>query len=790
MLASRVLPPILHRRSSPQLQEVHHHHQVLPPLPPPPSRPVSEYPFPAAEVHDPVPPVATFFSIPRRYFRSNMQNSGNASQSSYSHQMGNVKPSLSPRSLRKSSRIHELRSASTSSSVDRTTSSKDDLPSPASASSPRTTKKRYESFGDEIYHNSAGHGNDGEGESPTGTKPPNSASSTGSGGELSGHVCLCQPEPKIPRPRNAFILYRQHHQHAIVARNPGLANPEISKIIGEQWKAESDESKKVWQNLAQEEKLRHHEQYPDYRYQPRRLGKPGSLLLNTTGHTTVDKYRCPRCGGRSIKTPTSPFPSTPTLPPPNESSGLTPTTTRYLPMMSNLSLDSPIARRVAAGRTGPGPSGLSNIQVTNTTTRDDAPMYSASPLTPGTKRRRYNEYPPGPPTVNGRRSDTPYYAPSHYHPQQQQHHQQQRRDSLPPIQMRTIHSPPSTAGMPPPPRTPRDARRASVDLNLLVPPPQHHDQSRSVEAMVMSVPYSVKIKVLGRITPPLKDPGPSSPSVAVRGAIVAVEGDDLEAVGELTEWLRGFLGRDRGEFRVRVEEPPRGPGKGEEVKFEEYLDLVREWHGRSREMVRFITTALLAGEEDTGSMASSSSAPTNNTGDNDEDKNDDDEAPTTTTATAEKDKDKDTPMNPPSSSPSTTSTPTPSSPQPTPVILLPTYQLHASDTYASKIPIQDVYSPMDHWQWMATLWRGTVGPDLTIYVKSEGKEGNDRVGSGGAVNGNGNGNGGREKAKVVEVNEEGKFLTVVRENGAKGFREAALRRVGFEVGEWVRGLGR
>jgi hypothetical protein len=49
----------------------------------------------------------------------------------------------------------------------------------------------------------------------------------------------------------AFILYRQHHQQAIIARNPGLNNPDISKIIGEQWKAEGEESKKVWQDLAQ-----------------------------------------------------------------------------------------------------------------------------------------------------------------------------------------------------------------------------------------------------------------------------------------------------------------------------------------------------------------------------------------------------------------------------------------------------------------------------------------------------------------------------------------------------------
>ncbi|KAM0796122.1 high mobility group box domain-containing protein, partial [Usnea florida] len=67
----------------------------------------------------------------------------------------------------------------------------------------------------------------------------------------------------------AFILYRQHHQQAVVAQNPGLANPEISKIIGDHWRNSSTETKEHWKLLADEEKLRHQKQYPDYRYQPR-----------------------------------------------------------------------------------------------------------------------------------------------------------------------------------------------------------------------------------------------------------------------------------------------------------------------------------------------------------------------------------------------------------------------------------------------------------------------------------------------------------------------------------------
>lgn len=49
----------------------------------------------------------------------------------------------------------------------------------------------------------------------------------------------------------AFILYRQHQHSAVVAQNPGLPNPDISKIIGEQWRHLSVKEKSEWQALAE-----------------------------------------------------------------------------------------------------------------------------------------------------------------------------------------------------------------------------------------------------------------------------------------------------------------------------------------------------------------------------------------------------------------------------------------------------------------------------------------------------------------------------------------------------------
>lgn len=48
----------------------------------------------------------------------------------------------------------------------------------------------------------------------------------------------------------AFILYRQHYQAQVVTQHPGLANPEISKIIGEQWREQAPEVKSEWKRLA------------------------------------------------------------------------------------------------------------------------------------------------------------------------------------------------------------------------------------------------------------------------------------------------------------------------------------------------------------------------------------------------------------------------------------------------------------------------------------------------------------------------------------------------------------
>ncbi|CAK7209454.1 slightly ste11-like protein [Sporothrix curviconia] len=64
------------------------------------------------------------------------------------------------------------------------------------------------------------------------------------------------------------------------------------------------------------------------------------------------------------------------------------------------------------------------------------------------------------------------------------------------------------------------------------------------------------------------------------------------------------------------------------------------------------------------------------------------------------------------------STPPPLPPSPLlPVALLTTgFSLAVADKCAVSVDIDDSFGPVDHWEYMATMWRGTPGPDLVVYA--------------------------------------------------------------------------
>ncbi|KAJ6115058.1 mating-type HMG-box protein MAT1-2 [Penicillium sp. IBT 16267x] len=81
------------------------------------------------------------------------------------------------------------------------------------------------------------------------------------------------PRKRIPRPPNAWILYRQHHHAQTTALNPGVPNNNISRLISVKWRSETEDTRQRWHTLAAQVKAQHALDFPDYQYSPRRPGE-------------------------------------------------------------------------------------------------------------------------------------------------------------------------------------------------------------------------------------------------------------------------------------------------------------------------------------------------------------------------------------------------------------------------------------------------------------------------------------------------------------------------------------
>ncbi|KFY21527.1 hypothetical protein V493_07340 [Pseudogymnoascus sp. VKM F-4281 (FW-2241)] len=600
--------------------------------------------------------------------------------------------------------------------------------------------------------------------------------------DSNNQVCLCQPDPKIPRPRNAFILYRQHYQGQVVAQNPGLSNPEISKIIGAQWREQSFETKIEWKRLAEEEKSRHQRQYPDYRYQPRR---PGKLNGPRATASPDDPLRCPKCNGRYFPfltpgTPLTSLPPTPSIESYNDKAAHP--SSRAMDREGHYTTASPTAFN--AFRAGP-PYPQTHNRRPQLHLEEVGSQWNNSETevlhSPRAKRPRPNEntnpYPtPSWPNGPQRLSRVPISAMAYEAariPNQRgvtYHHHGNHG-----MMEQTSRTTPVSGQFPP--HTPGHVRPQNLDdlrlppLQTKIPVPgsaqlqqhQFHPQpqlqrnsslsnSQSVEAMVMTIPFLNKIRVLAKIAPPLAAPGPTSPTQEVRGPVVAVEGPNQKLVAEVGEYIEECLKMkaecvvktwtNNSHFLKKLPEStptdismsgtesgvPTLAGIASSIQSRgpiiDYLEAIGTWHSKSAEIRNFITT-------------------------------------------------RPQPTTPPKSPEGTPKSPVPTTAPRLPIALLPRgFSLSLADRAAIHIPINDAYAPVDHWQWMATLWRGIIGVDLTVYVCSA-------LGDEDGIRGVHPGVGG------VEVRNDARAIVVYAPGGK--LEDKLLRRVGFEVAEFVVG---
>lgn len=97
----------------------------------------------------------------------------------------------------------------------------------------------------------------------------------------------------IKRPMNAFMVFSHIERKKIVELNPDIHNAEISKQLGKRWKALDDEARKPFVEEADRLRQLHQQEYPDYKYRPRKKmkGSPGCPL---TGPLSPHHHQQPK----------------------------------------------------------------------------------------------------------------------------------------------------------------------------------------------------------------------------------------------------------------------------------------------------------------------------------------------------------------------------------------------------------------------------------------------------------------------------------------------------------------
>jgi hypothetical protein len=302
--------------------------------------------------------------------------------------------------------------------------------------------------------------------------------------------------------------------------------------------------------------------------------------------------------------------------------------------------------------------------------------------------------------------------------------------------------------------------------------------------MIMTIPVVGKLGQLRRIAPPVKDPAPDSPGHRVRGSIIAIEGDDRASAEAMLGQLESFLRRNE-EFDVRVLSGPQDPKPGCVLK--DYLMTVCGWHDETKRIIDFVTgVEYQRAEERRVREAEASVSPTSEpmVTDLEEGEAMEEQAHKTkeiTTQTRNEQEEelekKKEEMAAAVEREARRQSAAAEHSSKIPVLLVSNYILSGSNAWSSTLPISDVYSPADHWAWTATLWRGVVGADLTVYVRNVEREREEPVSAGASVAAS-------PMERKVEVKDDIGALLVKREAGK--VEEASVRRVAFEVGEWVR----
>ena len=365
---------------------------------------------------------------------------------------------------------------------------------------------------------------------------------------------------------------------------------------------------------------------------------------------------------------------------------------------------------------------------------------------------------------------------------------QQRSDSL---RLPPLHTP-STAAL--------HTRSGSNDTQ----------QETSLDAMIQSIPLLNKVRLLGRISAPLPRETRISRSTNSlkgrgRGPVIAIDSADSIALKQIVDALERSL---KTEYDMKTFSTPKFTNS-RAPSLQSYIRLIDQYHDLSHDVAAHVSNAIGIGEPDsagTPSVAHQLSAVELNAEDRDA-MDMTSESPISPKSFPTLQASMEETRNESGDVEGGSDTIKPASDagdshETLPIALLPAWQLTHTDFFATNAPITDSYSAMDHWQWHATLWRGVLGADATIAVQNTNLEEQSSP-PGTATSGMsivaGGGDQNKPPAKVAIGSKGDKsaangvdmrledFRAVVLQPGEKGIiPEGSLRRVAFEISEWVR----